>query len=84
MQTIQIETIQQDITDLIKANASSEVSIELETNFVKSGILDSFAILSMVMQIEQVFKIKFTIDELANTQLQTVSGLASAVANKLV
>lgn len=84
MQTLQIEKIQQDIIDLIKANASSEAAVGIETNFVKSGILDSFAILSMVMQIEQIFKIKFTIDELANTELQTVRGLALAVANKLV
>ena len=75
--------IQQQVMELIMANGAGSVALTPETNFVKSGILDSFAILSMIMQIENQFAIKFELAELANTALQTVDGLSQAIAAKL-
>ena len=47
------------------------------------GLLDSFAILSLIMTLESEFKIKFKPIELANLELQQVKGLAQAVCDKL-
>lgn len=80
---LSITQIQQQVIELIIANGAGFAELAPETNFVKSGMLDSFAILSMIMQIERQFAIKFELAELANTDLQTVDGLSKAIAAKL-
>lgn len=76
--------IEAAVIEGIEESTGQQAALNSATNFVQSGLLDSFAILSLIMQLEQQFAIKFTIDELADTELQTVSGLAQAIANKLV
>lgn len=78
-----ITQIQQQVIELIIANGAGSATLTPETNFVKTGMLDSFAILSMIMQIERQFAIKFELAELANTDLQTVDGLSKSIAAKL-
>lgn len=58
-------------------------SVNETSNFVTQGLLDSFAILSLIMTLESEFKIKFKPIELANLELQQVKGLAQAVCDKL-
>ena len=53
-------------------------------NFVDSGLLDSFGILSMVMDIESRFSVKLTPAELLNDDSKTVGGLARLIASKCV
>ncbi|QBF84008.1 acyl carrier protein [Shewanella maritima] len=77
---------QQDITntiiDYIKQHAD-EVSVTEHSNFVTEGLLDSFAILSLIMTLESEFSIKFTPIELADSSLQVVGGLAAAALAKM-
>jgi len=75
--------IEAALIECIQDSAGQQGTLTSTSNFVQSGLLDSFAILSLIMQLEQQFAIKFTIDELTNTELQTVSGMAQAIADKL-
>lgn len=75
--------IEQKVIELIQQNAPVPAEIDSETNFVKEQILDSFAILSLIMQLEQEFTIKFAVEELADDALQKVQGLGMAIKNKL-
>lgn len=51
-------------------------------NFVASGLLDSFEILSMIINIESEFGIKVTPEELIDKQNSTVGGLMSTILAK--
>lgn len=75
--------IEKKVIELIQQNAATEVELNSQTNFVTTQILDSFAILSLIMQLEQVFAIKFSVEEIADESLQTVAGLSAAIALKL-
>lgn len=75
--------IENKVIELIQENATVKVELDSRTNFVSTQILDSFAILSLIMQLEQVFNIKFSVEEIADESLQTVAGLSAAIANKL-
>jgi len=75
--------IEHKVIELIQQNAAMEVELNSQTNFVTTQILDSFAILSLIMQLEQVFAIKFSVEEIADESLQTVAGLSAAIALKL-
>lgn len=78
-----LSEIEAAVIEGVQDSAGQQGTLTSTSNFVQSGLLDSFAILSLIMQLEQQFAIKFTIDELANTELQTVSGMAQAIADKL-
>lgn len=78
-----LSDIEAAVIEGIQDSAGQQGTLTGTTNFVQSGLLDSFAILSLIMQLEQQFAIKFSIDELANTELQTVAGMAQAIADKL-
>ncbi|WP_153913943.1 acyl carrier protein [Shewanella sp. TC10] len=64
-------------------NEHTDEAVNESSNFVTEGILDSFAILSLIMTLESEFNIKFKPIELANPALQQVQGLAASVCNKL-
>ena len=78
-----LSEIEAAVIEGVQDSAGQQGTQTSTSNFVQSGLLDSFAILSLIMQLEQQFAIKFTIDELTNTELQTVSGMAQAIADKL-
>jgi len=78
-----LSEIEAAVIEGVQDSAGQQGTLTSTSNFVQSGLLDSFAILSLIMQLEQQFAIKFTIDELTNTELQTVSGMAQAIADKL-
>ena len=71
----------ESILDYISQHADEPVGES--SNFVSEGLLDSFAILSLIMTLESEFKIKFKPIELANPALQQVKGLAISVCDKL-
>lgn len=84
MTEIKQADIQDFIIDYIRCHAP-ENSEELDgnCNFVESGLLDSFAILSMIMTIEGRFSVKFKPQELADSRLRTVGVLAATTFAKL-
>lgn len=80
---MQQNAIETKVTELIGQNAAVEVTLNSQTNFVTTQILDSFAILSLIMQLEHMFNIKFSVKEIADERLQTVAGLSAAIEKKL-
>lgn len=78
------QQIEQQVIQTIQQSSGAIEPIMADTNFVSSGILDSFAILSMIMHLEQEFEIKFAMDELADVALQTPAGLAALIDQKVV
>ncbi|WP_076410839.1 phosphopantetheine-binding protein [Shewanella sp. UCD-KL12] len=83
MNNEQYSQVLETILSYIKQNISAEVSVDEASNFVTEGLLDSFAILSLIMTLESEFLIKFKPVELANPDLQLVKGLAQSVCDKL-
>lgn len=81
--TERLSDIEAAVIEGIQDSSGQQGALTGASNFVQSGLLDSFAILSLIMQLEQQFAIKFSIEDLANTEMQTVSGLAQAIAEKL-
>ncbi|MFT2112680.1 hypothetical protein [Marinomonas sp. 2405UD68-3] len=51
--------------------------------FVKSGVLDSFEILSLILQIELEFSISFSAEELLDEKNATIGGLLNSIEAKL-
>lgn len=79
-----IENIQNYILTFISENSGQEnTEISLQTNFVEEGLLDSFSILNLIMNLESEFNVKFSPYELADPSLQVVSPLSNAVLNKI-
>jgi len=52
-------------------------------NFVDSGLLDSFGILSMVIDIENRFSVKLSPEILLKPEAKTAQGLASLVTDEI-
>ncbi|MEG3618341.1 acyl carrier protein [Magnetovibrio sp. PR-2] len=76
--------IQSEIIKYIYANASHEISeIGVSTNFAEDGLLDSFAILNLIMTLEAEYEIKFQPHELADPALRTVGALTQCVVEKM-
>ena len=55
----------------------------LEYNFINQSDIDSFGILSFITEIEALMKIEFTPEELTDSSIQTVGGLADLIEKKL-
>ena len=51
-------------------------------NFVDSGLLDSFGVLTMVMDVGSRFSIKLTPAELLDEETKTVGGLVRLIEEK--
>ena len=67
----------------IQENGSvSGLDLSADTNFVDSRILDSFAILTMILDIESEFSIKFDQAALASDEIKTIGGLADIVVQR--
>lgn len=58
------------------------LAISPACNYVEEGILDSFAILSMIMDLESCYGIKFQAEELVVPGIKKISGLALMIHNK--
>lgn len=78
-----IEDVLGFLTDHIRDQVGEGTPIDANTNFVDSGLLDSFATLSMIMDLESRFSVKFRPQELADPALRTLGTLAEAVLGKI-
>ncbi len=76
--------VEQFIVEFISDESDMEIAlIDPESDFIETGLLDSFAILNMIISLEAKFKVKFEPQELANKDLRIIKSLAKAVAAKL-
>jgi len=51
-------------------------------NFVREGFLDSFALLSFFTDVEEMFSIHLSPEELSSTDIQSIAGLVELVIYK--
>ncbi|MCR4376867.1 MAG: acyl carrier protein [Rhodospirillales bacterium] len=80
--TIKAE-IQSFVADYIRNHATGEeVVVDETTNFVDSRLLDSFAILSLILTLETQYSVRFQPQELVDPRLHTVGGLTQVINNK--
>jgi len=83
MTSLDYQQVEAQIIDWIRDISAFESEISPEDNFIKSGWLDSFAVLGLIMQIEQNYGFKFEMQELANPELQTIKNMANVVFAKV-
>lgn len=54
-----------------------------EYNFVHESNLDSFELLSFIIDLEALLEIEFTPEELTSSSVQTIGGLADLIEQKV-
>jgi len=75
--------IHEFITNYIHNHAAGEnLALDGSTNFVADRLLDSFAILNLIMTLESQYGVKFQAKELADPRLQTIEALAQIIFEK--
>jgi acyl carrier protein len=83
MSDAKLTEVQAYILDYIREQGGGgRAGLDASSNFVDSGLLDSFAILSLIMSLESEFAVKFQPHELADPAMRTVGVLAQAVLDK--
>ncbi len=76
--------IERFIIEYIEDNSTdSGVVVTRDTNFVDNSLLDSFAILNLIMTLESQYGVKFEPRELADPELRTVGKLAEVTSQKM-
>jgi len=79
---LEIEILQ-FITNYIQERAPGQgLVLNGATNFVENRLLDSFAILNLIMTLESQYCVKFKAQELADPSLQTIRALAHIIYKK--
>ncbi len=76
-----LNEIQAFILDTIRQQGGGD-ELDANSNFVEDGMLDSFAILSLIMSLESEFSVKFQPHELADPAMRIVGVLAQSVLEK--
>ena len=52
-------------------------------DYIKAGVIDSLSLLSWVLDLEDVFNIELTDDEISSDGFRTVKGLTKLIEEKL-
>ena len=71
------------IVAYIKDHVDGSVPVTKKSNFIKDGLLDSFATLSLIMSLEAEFGVKFIPQELADSSLQVIENMADVIVAKV-
>ncbi|WP_404338887.1 hypothetical protein [Pseudoalteromonas mariniglutinosa] len=69
-------------TDFFEARGVTLPANIDEFEFVSSGVLDSFEVLSLIMQLELEYAISFSPEELLDKKNATLGGLIKAIEAK--
>jgi len=80
-----MEDIDSKILDLVKKNAPSfnNVILSSETNLFEEGFLDSFAIVQLISEIENVFCVQIDSENLSYQNFSTLTDLSKLIKNIL-
>ena len=82
--SLQQSTIEKWLTNwLSEKNVGKVLTIDLNENFLESGIVDSFELINLIESAERQYDIRFTQEEFIRPEFVTVSGLASVIHGKL-
>ncbi len=84
MNTQYHQQIEQFILDYIQENALYDNNnVSIDSDIVEDELLDSFAILSLIMSLESKFSVKFQTEELADKSIRVVKSLKQLVLDKV-
>ena len=72
----------QEITDHLKASSPAVNELSSDEMLFESGIIDSFAMVELIVFLESRYSVKFTSDDLVKENLETVKKIADLVAKK--
>ncbi|NVJ90036.1 MAG: hypothetical protein HWE34_00165 [Methylocystaceae bacterium] len=76
--------IQDFIINYITENASHNAEgLNEDTNFIETGLLDSYAILNLFITLESVYNIKFTPQDFARPELHIIGQLSLHIKTKM-
>lgn len=76
-------SVERQLIEWISDLSAKDQLITPNTNFVSSGLLDSFSVLGLIMQIEKFYGFKFDVAEIANTEMQVIKQLSALISTKL-
>ena len=73
---------EQEIVDRLREWFTDYTGHECDgpTNYLESGLLDSFGVIRLVFHVEQAFKIRLQIEDLQSEDFATLGGLARLIA----
>ena len=77
-----IEDVTNEILARLKKIASDSLGITPTTDFILEALIDSFSALTLIMELENRYTIKFQPRDLARDQARTAKGLAELVVSK--
>jgi len=79
-----INEIEKQLYSLLKEHVEiiNDIDNIFEYNILHGEILDSFQFLNFILEIEQIFKVKFSNDDFQQSEFQTLSGIAKLIRDK--
>jgi acyl carrier protein len=78
------DSIDKWLTDwLSRNNPLISASIDPATEYYKSGLVDSFGIIELIVDIENKFMIKFDDSDFRKDKFRTIKGLGELIREKL-
>ena len=75
--------IKEFIIDYLQREYTIEVEDIMSLNFVETGYVDSFGLLTFILSLEQEYGIEFSEDELQDPSFKVVGSLIETVAKKV-
>jgi acyl carrier protein len=75
--------IKEFIIDYLQREYTIEVEDIMSLNFVETGYVDSFGLLTFILSLEQEYGIEFSEEELQDPSFKVVGSLIETVAKKV-
>ena len=75
--------IKEFIIDYLQREYTIEVEDIMSLNFVETGYVDSFGLLTFILSLEQEYGIEFSEEELQDPSFKVVGSLIETVARKV-
>jgi acyl carrier protein len=82
VETSRWQAIDHNVTEALCRRGMARPAVA-DFNYVKAGIVDSLGLLGFVLELEEVFSITLTDDEIASPEFRTLGGLMNLIERKL-
>ncbi len=77
-----VRPIEAELIDYLEKDPRVERAVEEETELIESGVLDSLAILDLVVFVEQRFGVELTADEITPGNFGSIAALAALIERR--
>lgn len=79
--TISSKVLKYFIQENIKIGELSQEKFQMD--YIENGLLDSYAIVGLIVYLENEFKISFTQEDLQSKEFRTILGLSEIILRKI-